>query len=228
MRVEKLELIKVDFRLDGEWKRLKAEYYGNIEDLKEELLRQYDEIIDDWMTEIASRHTSIMSEIAAKLDGDYRKLEYFKIPKYVVGIDTEVCSIEFPDTNCIPVVVKEIFKQCKEAIVKTRNLIEECVDKFDHNMPEDIGEETSFAIRKLFHDNYTRRLINVTLDRAKKEQIAELIDEAPTDVEHQENEGKCVRSGMALFDDFEVEPYFKDHVDRCKITGVASIYDNLI
>lgn len=47
MRTEKLELIKVDFRLDGEWKRLKAEYYGNIEDLKEELLRQYDEIIDD-------------------------------------------------------------------------------------------------------------------------------------------------------------------------------------
>ena len=69
MKTEKLELIKVDFRLDGEWKRLKSEYYGNIEDLKEELLRQYDEIIDDWMTEIASRHTSIMSEIAAKLDG---------------------------------------------------------------------------------------------------------------------------------------------------------------
>lgn len=227
MRTEKLELIKVDFRLDGEWKRLKAEYYGNIEDLKEELLRQYDEIIDDWMTEIASRHTSIMSEIATKFDGDYRKLEYFKIPKYVVGIDTEVCSIEFPDTNCIPIVVKEIYNQCKDAIIKTRKLIEICVDKFDHNMPEDVGEESSFAVRKLFHDNYTRRLINVTLDHAKKEQIAELIDEAPTDVEHQENEGKCPRSAMNLFEGNDLcinKIYSKD----CEITGVASIYDNLI
>lgn len=200
MRTEKLELIKVDFRLDGEWKRLKSEYYGDIEDLKEELLRQYDEIIDDWMTEIASRHTSIMSEITTKLDGDYRKLEYFKIPKYVVGIDTEVCSIEFPDTNCIPIVVKEIYKQCKDAIIKTRKLIESCISKFDHNMPEDIGEETSFAVRKLFHDNYTRRLINVTLDQSKKEKTAELIDEAPTDVAQIENAGECPHSAMNLFD----------------------------
>lgn len=179
------------------------------------------------MTEIASRHTSVMSEIATKLDGDYRKLEYFKIPKYVVGIDTEICSIEFPDTNCIPVVVKEIFKQCKEAIIKTRKLIESCIDKFDYNIPKDIGEEISSAVRKLFHDNYTRRLINVTLDHAKKEQIAELIDKAPTDVEHQENEGKCPHSAMNLFEGNDL-CINKMYSKNCEITGVASIYDNLI
>lgn len=227
MRVEKLELIKVDFRLDGEWKEIKAEYYGDIERLKEELFRQYDEIIDDWTFEVASRHASIMSEIVTKFKGDYRKLEYFKIPKYIVGIDTEICSIEFPDTNCIPIIAKEIFKQCKDAILKCRKLIETCINKLSHNAPEDIREESSFQVRKVFHDNYTRRLINVTLDQAKNDQTAELIDEELTDVAHNENKNEAIHSGLNLFEgnDLTINGRIcKDDI----IIGTASIYDNLL